>query len=86
MNDAASLSEDHFRVASGPEGMAISPDGTLAVVPLLDGSAPLFEGQWFFKATGSMAILSINGTKVRKTGEVEVGRFPEGVGWLVTHT
>jgi len=72
---------DHVVVGDGPEGMAISPDGTLAVVPLLDGSAPLFEGKWFFKEKGSVAILSIDGTKVRKTGEVKVGRFPEGVGF-----
>lgn len=72
---------DHVVVGDGPEGLAISPDGKLAVVPLLQGSAPLFEGQWFFNRTGSVAILSIDGLTVRKTGEVEVGRFPEGIGF-----
>ena len=68
-------------MGDGLEGLAISPDGKLAVAPLMQGSAPLFEGQWFFNRTGSVAILSIDGSTVRKTGEVEVGRLPEGVGF-----
>jgi len=72
---------DHVTVGDGPEGLAISPNGKLAVVPLLQGSAPLFEGKWFFQQTGSVAILSIAGTSVNKIDEIEVGRFPEGVGF-----
>lgn len=72
---------DHVSVGDGPEGMAISPNGKLALVPLLQGSAPPFEGKWFHKPTGAVAVLSIDGTNVQKIGEVAVGRFPEGIGF-----
>ncbi len=68
-------------MGDGPEGLAISPDGKLAAVPLLQGSAPPFEDEWFFNEKGAIAILKIDGKKVSKVGRVETGRFPEGVGF-----
>ncbi|MEO1842833.1 MAG: hypothetical protein ABGZ37_01005 [Akkermansiaceae bacterium] len=43
---------DHITMGDGPEGLAISPDGKLAVVPLLQGSAPPFANKWFFHEKG----------------------------------
>jgi DNA-binding beta-propeller fold protein YncE len=72
---------DHITVGDGPEGLAISPDGKLAVVPFLQGSAPPFANKWFFHEKGAIAILKIEGKKVSLAGTVETGRFPEGVGF-----
>jgi dipeptidyl aminopeptidase/acylaminoacyl peptidase len=62
-----------------PEGFAISPKGDVAVAVLLGGaSAP--KSAWFnTKRNGSLAVLKIEGKKVTKVGDVEVGGLPEGV-------
>lgn len=72
---------DHVTVGDGPEGLAISPDGRFAAVPLLQGSAPPFEGRWFYNRKGAIALLRIDGKSVRKVATVETGAFPEGVGF-----
>lgn len=72
---------DHVTVGDAPEGLAISPDGTLAVAPLLQGSAPPFANKWFFNRKGAIAVLRIEGKKVTLVDTVETGRFPEGVGF-----
>ncbi|WP_197530533.1 YncE family protein [Bythopirellula polymerisocia] len=71
----------HITVGDGPEGLAVSPDGTLAVVVLLQGSAPPFERSWFYNEGGSATLLSINGKNVFRAGTVATGRFAEGVGF-----
>jgi DNA-binding beta-propeller fold protein YncE len=73
---------DVVGVGDGPEGLAISPTGALAVVALIDGTQSARANPrtaWAAKKTGRVAILEINGKTVRKTGEVEVGGMPEGV-------
>jgi len=72
---------DRVVVGDAPEGFAISPRGDLAVAVLLGGaSAP--KSAWFnTKRNGSLAVLKIDGKKVTKVGEVEVGGLPEGVVW-----
>jgi DNA-binding beta-propeller fold protein YncE len=72
---------DRVVVGDAPEGFAISPKGDLAVALLLGGaSAP--KSAWFnTKRNGSLAVLKIDGKKVSKVGEVEVGGLPEGVVW-----
>lgn len=72
---------DHVVVGDGPEGLAISPDGKLALVPILQGSAALFEDKWFHNPIGKVVVLKIDGKKVTKTQELPVGGFPEGVGF-----
>ena len=66
-------------VGDAPEGFAISPTGDVAVAVLLGGaSAP--KTMWFnTKRNGSLAVLKIDGKKVTKVDEVEVGGLPEGV-------
>lgn len=73
---------DHVTVGDGPEGLAISPDGTIAVSVLIRGSQNAKakpETAWAYHENGSVAILAIDGTQVRKIDEIEVGRMPEGV-------
>jgi DNA-binding beta-propeller fold protein YncE len=73
---------DVVGVGDGPEGLAISPTGGLAVVALIDGSQNARANPrtaWAAKKNGKVAVLEIRGKTVRKTGEVEVGGMPEGV-------
>lgn len=72
---------DHIVVGDGPEGLAVSPDGRLAVVTLLNGAAPLFKKDWFYHETSQMAVLSIDGKTVERISVMDVGRFAEGVGF-----
>jgi DNA-binding beta-propeller fold protein YncE len=72
---------DRVMVGDAPEGLAISPRGDLAVAVLL-GGASVPNSAWFkTKRNGSLAVLRIDGKKVTKVGEVEVGGLPEGVVW-----
>jgi 6-phosphogluconolactonase (cycloisomerase 2 family) len=81
LNSATPHVVDHVVVGDGPEGLAVSPDGKLALVSLLQGSAPQFENSWFHNPKGAIAVLEIDGMEVRKIDEIKVGRFPEGVGF-----
>jgi DNA-binding beta-propeller fold protein YncE len=68
---------DKAVVGDGPEGFTVSPTGKLAVAILLGGSdGP--KNSWFYKRNGRIAVLKIDGKKVTKAGEIEVGAVPEG--------
>jgi len=69
---------DKVVVGDGPEGLAISPTGTMAVALLLRGSNAA-KSAFFYNKNGSVVALRIDGKKVTKTNEVEVGGLPEGV-------
>ena len=68
---------DHVVVGDGPEGFVISPTGKIAVALLIRGSNSDHKA-WFYNRNGSVAVLKIDGKKVTKVGEVEVGGLPEG--------
>ncbi len=69
---------DKVVVGDGPEGLAISPTGKLAVVVLLRGSnAP--KSAFFYNRNGSVVAMRIDAKKVSVTNEVEVRGLPEGV-------
>jgi YVTN family beta-propeller protein len=69
---------DRVVVGDAPEGFAISPKGDIAVAVLL-GGASVPKSAWFnTKRNGSIVMLKIDGKKVTKIGEVEVGGLPEG--------
>jgi len=68
---------DQVVVGDGPEGFAISPTGQLAVAILLRGSNAS-KSKFFYHRNGSVAVLRIDGKKVTKIAEVEVGGLPEG--------
>ena len=69
---------DRVVVGDGPEGLAISPKGDLAVAAILRGSNANKKA-FFYNKNGSLAILKIDGKKVTKTQDIEVGGLPEAV-------
>ena len=66
---------DRVVVGDGPEGLAMSPKGDLAVSVILRGSN--MKNAFFYQKTGSVSVLKIDGKKVTKVGDVEVGGLPE---------
>ena len=68
---------DKVAVGDGPEGLAVSPTGEIAVAMLLKGNN-MSKSTWFYNKNGGVAVLKIDGKKVTKVEEVEVGSLPEG--------
>ncbi|HEY7453761.1 MAG TPA: hypothetical protein VH683_04295 [Thermoleophilaceae bacterium] len=68
---------DRVVVGEAPEGFVVSPTGQIAVAMLLNGNDGA-KNAWFYNAKGKVAVLKIDGKKVTKVGEVEVGGLPEG--------
>jgi DNA-binding beta-propeller fold protein YncE len=71
---------DRVVVGDAPEGLAISPTGEIAVALLLRGSggANVARTSWFYNRHSTAVVLKIDGKKVTKVGEVEIGAFAEG--------
>src|SRR5712692_2202874 len=67
---------DRVVVGDGPEGLAISPKGDVAVAVILAGSNN--KSAYYYKRNGSVAVLRIDGKKVTKVADIEVGGLPEG--------
>jgi DNA-binding beta-propeller fold protein YncE len=68
---------DKVVVGDGPEGLAMSPKGDLAVAAILNGSNN--KKAFYYKKNGSLSILKIDGKKVTKTQDIDVGGLPEAV-------
>jgi DNA-binding beta-propeller fold protein YncE len=66
---------DRIVVGDGPEGLAVSPKGDLAVAVILRGSN--MKKAFFHEKNGSLSVLKIDGKKVTKTQDIEVGGLPE---------
>jgi DNA-binding beta-propeller fold protein YncE len=66
---------DRVVVGDGPEGLAVSPKGDLAVAVILRGSN--MKKAFFYEKNGSLSVLKIDGKKVTKTQDIEVGGLPE---------
>jgi DNA-binding beta-propeller fold protein YncE len=66
---------DRVVVGDGPEGLAMSPKGDLAVAVILRGSN--MKKAFFYQKNGSVSVLKIDGKKVTKTQDIEVGGLPE---------
>jgi DNA-binding beta-propeller fold protein YncE len=66
---------DRVVVGDGPEGLAISPKGDLAVAAILRGSNN--KKAFYYQKNGSISVLKIDGKKVTKTQDIEVGGLPE---------
>jgi len=66
---------DRVVVGDGPEGLAISPRGNVAVSVILAGSNN--KPAYFYHRNGHLTVLSIEGKKVTKVKEIEVGGLPE---------
>ena len=69
---------DQVVVGDGPEGLAMSPTGAYAVEVILNG-ANLPHDRFFYHPHSYVSLLKIEGKKVRKVGEAEVGALAEGV-------
>jgi len=69
---------DRVVVGDGPEGFAISPKGNIAAAAILRGSNAAKDA-YFRHKNGSVAVLKIDGKKVTKTQDIEVGGLPEAV-------
>jgi DNA-binding beta-propeller fold protein YncE len=69
---------DKVVVGDGPEGFAISPAGGFAATALLRGSNASKKA-FFYNKNGSTVLLRIDGNKVTKLKEIEVGGLPEPV-------
>lgn len=67
---------DRVVVGDGPEGLAISPKGDIAVAVILRGSNASKKA-FFYNKGGSLSVLKIDGKKVTKTQDVVVGGLPE---------
>jgi DNA-binding beta-propeller fold protein YncE len=66
---------DRVVVGDGPEGLAVSPKGDVAVAAILRGSNN--KKAFFYQKNGSISVLKIDGKKVTKTQDIEVGGLPE---------
>jgi DNA-binding beta-propeller fold protein YncE len=66
---------DRVVVGDGPEGMAMSPKGDIAVAAILRGSN--MKKAFYYQKNGSITVLKIDGKKVTKTQDIEVGGLPE---------
>jgi DNA-binding beta-propeller fold protein YncE len=66
---------DRVVIGDGPEGLAMSPKGNLAVATILRGSNQ--KNSYFYHKDGVVAVLKIDGKKVTKTQDIEVGGLPE---------
>jgi DNA-binding beta-propeller fold protein YncE len=69
---------DRVTIGDAPEGLAISPKGDFAVAIELRGSN-MPKTAFFFHPTGAVTALKIDGKKVTKIGDINVGALPEGV-------
>jgi DNA-binding beta-propeller fold protein YncE len=69
---------DRVVVGDGPEGLAISPKGDLAVAAILRGSNASKKA-YFYSRNGAIDVLRIDGKHVTKVREIEVGGLPEAV-------
>jgi DNA-binding beta-propeller fold protein YncE len=69
---------DHVVVGDAPEGIAVSPTGKIAVAALLAGSdAP--PDAFFYNKRGRIVILGIEGKKVTRLEDIELGGVPEAL-------
>jgi DNA-binding beta-propeller fold protein YncE len=66
---------DRVVVGDGPEGLAISPKGDVAVSVILAASNN--KPAWFYHRNGHVTVLKIDGKKVTAIKEIEVGGLPE---------
>jgi DNA-binding beta-propeller fold protein YncE len=69
---------DQVVVGDAPEGFAISPKGDIAIALLLRGSNS-DKKAFFYNKNGGAVVLKIDGKKVTKAGEMELGGLPEGI-------
>jgi len=66
---------DKAVVGDGPEGLAMSPKGNVAVAVILAGSYN--KSAFFYRPKGYVTVLRVDGKKVSRIKEIDVGGLPE---------
>ena len=69
---------DHITVPDSPEGLAFSPKGNIAVAVEATGSNHP-KSDWYYHPHGMVTVLKIDGKKVTRLNDIEVGALPEAV-------
>ncbi len=69
---------DQIVLGDGPEGLAVSPAGGYAAALVLNGSASP-KGAFYHHDHSIIALLRIEGKKVREVADVEVGAIAAGI-------
>ncbi len=67
----------HLTVEDAPEGLAISPDGSLVAVANVNGSN--MKHAWFHHPNGSVSIFRAQGKTLSLVKTIEIGAFPEAM-------
>jgi DNA-binding beta-propeller fold protein YncE len=70
---------NYIGVGPTPEGLAVSPTGSLAIALALNGSGATPKGAWFAAPNSILDVLSTAGGDVRKVGVAKAGRLAEGI-------
>jgi len=69
---------DHITVPDSPEGLAFSPKGNIAVAVEATGSNhPTTD--FYYHPHGMVTVLKVDGKKVTRLNDIEVGALPEAV-------
>ncbi len=72
---------DTASIGDGPEGLAISPDGKWAGVPLLLGTTAA-HAAWSYTRAGAIALMSIGPAgHLALAATLPAGAIPEGIAW-----
>jgi len=69
---------DQVLVGDGPEGLAVSPAGGYAAAIILNGTGNVPKDAFFRREKSFVALLKIDGKKVRRVARAEVGNLAEG--------
>jgi len=69
---------DHVTVPDSPEGLAFSPTGNLAVSVDATGSNHP-KTDWYYHPHGVVTVLKVDGKKVTRLNDIEVGALPEAI-------
>ncbi|HVQ76647.1 MAG TPA: YncE family protein [Candidatus Binatia bacterium] len=69
---------DTLTVGQTPEGIKLSPDGTLCGVVVMNGSNKAKDSP-FFNDAGKVVLFRVNGTQLTKVGEAPIGHWSQGV-------
>ncbi len=68
---------DTVSVGQTPEGIICSPDGRLVAVTVMSGSNKAPNSP-FYRANGRVAVYSLDGLRLTKVGEADVGNWAQG--------
>lgn len=69
---------DHITVPDSPEGLAFSPNGNIAVAIEATGSNKS-KSEFYYHPHGVVTVLRVDGKKVTRLNDIEVGALPEAV-------